>query len=182
MAGSSACSTSTAAWGARPCASPTSRGPIAEAKGPKSRALIDLYYWTTPNGHKVSIFLKEAGLEYVVKPVNIGRGEQFAEEFLEIAPNNRIPAIVDRAPAEGAQFPLHVALHKKACYVALQYGVTGPGVPPQMEVFHEQGNHPTGHRTVRVHVRGTRTQLWRPQPRLHREAGRCPVRRGACPG
>ena len=65
--------------------------------------MIDLYYWTTPNGHKVSIFLEEAGLEYVVKPVNIGRGEQFAEEFLEIAPNNRIPAIVDRAPADGGQ-------------------------------------------------------------------------------
>ncbi|TDR53403.1 GST-like protein [Halomonas ventosae] len=65
--------------------------------------MIDLYYWTTPNGHKVSIFLEEAGLEYVVKPVNIGRGEQFAEAFLEIAPNNRIPAIVDRAPADGGQ-------------------------------------------------------------------------------
>ncbi|WFM72028.1 glutathione binding-like protein [Halomonas sp. CKK8] len=65
--------------------------------------MIDLYYWTTPNGHKVSIFLEEAGLEYVVKPVNIGRGEQFAEEFLAIAPNNRIPAIVDRAPADGGQ-------------------------------------------------------------------------------
>lgn len=65
--------------------------------------MIDLYYWTTPNGHKVSIFLEEARLEYVVKPVNIGRGEQFSKEFLEIAPNNRIPAIVDRAPADGGQ-------------------------------------------------------------------------------
>lgn len=65
--------------------------------------MIDLYYWTTPNGHKVSIFLEEAGLEYDVKPVNIGRGEQFSEEFLEIAPNNRIPAIVDRAPVDGGQ-------------------------------------------------------------------------------
>ncbi|APE30266.1 thiol:disulfide oxidoreductase [Halomonas aestuarii] len=65
--------------------------------------MIDLYYWTTPNGHKVSIFLEEAGLEYAVKPVHIGRGEQFSDEFLEIAPNNRIPAIVDRAPADGGQ-------------------------------------------------------------------------------
>lgn len=65
--------------------------------------MIDLYYWTTPNGHKVSIFLEEAGLDYAVKPVNIGRGEQFASEFLAISPNNRIPAIVDRAPADGGQ-------------------------------------------------------------------------------
>ena len=65
--------------------------------------MIDLYYWTTPNGHKVSIFLEEAGLDYAVKPVHIGRGEQFAPEFLAIAPNNRIPAIVDRAPADGGQ-------------------------------------------------------------------------------
>lgn len=65
--------------------------------------MIDLYYWTTPNGHKITLFLEEAGLEYKITPVNIGRGEQFAPEFLEIAPNNRIPAIVDRTPADGGQ-------------------------------------------------------------------------------
>jgi GST-like protein len=63
--------------------------------------MIDLYYWTTPNGHKITIFLEEAGLEYTVKPINIGKGEQFTPEFLKIAPNNRIPAIVDHAPADG---------------------------------------------------------------------------------
>jgi GST-like protein len=63
--------------------------------------MIDLYYWTTPNGHKITLFLEEAGLEYRIKPVNIGKGEQFAAEFLAISPNNRIPAIVDHAPAEG---------------------------------------------------------------------------------
>lgn len=63
--------------------------------------MIDLYYWTTPNGHKVSIFLEEAGLEYQIHPINIGKGEQFAPDFLKIAPNNRIPAIVDTAPADG---------------------------------------------------------------------------------
>jgi GSH-dependent disulfide-bond oxidoreductase len=69
--------------------------------------MIDLYYWTTPNGHKITIFLEEAGLDYTIKPVNIGRGEQFAPEFLAIAPNNRIPAIVDLAPADGgAPLPL----------------------------------------------------------------------------
>ncbi len=63
--------------------------------------MIDLYYWTTPNGHKITVFLEEAGLDYTIKSVNIGRGEQFAPDFLAIAPNNRIPAIVDHAPADG---------------------------------------------------------------------------------
>ena len=63
--------------------------------------MIDLHYWTTPNGHKVTIFLEETGLPYRVVPVNIGAGDQFKPEFLAIAPNNRIPAIVDHAPADG---------------------------------------------------------------------------------
>ena len=63
--------------------------------------MIDLYYWTTPNGHKITIFLEETGLPYAIKPVNIGKGEQFAPEFLAISPNNRIPAIVDHEPADG---------------------------------------------------------------------------------
>ncbi len=58
--------------------------------------MIDLYTWTTPNGRKVSIMLEEAGLDYEVHPVNIGKEEQFAPSFLKISPNNRIPAIVDR--------------------------------------------------------------------------------------
>ena len=65
--------------------------------------MIDLYYWTTPNGHKISIFLEEAGLPYRINPVNIGKGEQFARAFLEISPNNRIPAIVDHEPAGGGK-------------------------------------------------------------------------------
>jgi GST-like protein len=63
--------------------------------------MIDLYYWTTPNGHKITIFLEETGLSYNLKPVNIGKGEQFAPEFLAISPNNRIPAIVDHDPVDG---------------------------------------------------------------------------------
>ena len=62
--------------------------------------MIDLYYWPTPNGHKITIFLEETGLPYTIKPVNIGRGEQFNPDFLKIAPNNRMPAIVDHAPAD----------------------------------------------------------------------------------
>ncbi|MBV7338695.1 glutathione S-transferase N-terminal domain-containing protein [Chloroflexi bacterium TSY] len=65
--------------------------------------MIDLYYWMTPNGHKITMFLEEVGLEYKIVPVNIGKGEQFEPDFLKIAPNNRIPAIVDHAPADGGE-------------------------------------------------------------------------------
>jgi len=65
--------------------------------------MIDLHYWTTPNGHKITLFLEEAGLEYQVHPVNIGKNEQFAPAFLKISPNNRIPAIVDNQPADGGE-------------------------------------------------------------------------------
>ena len=63
--------------------------------------MIDLHYWPTPNGWKISIMLEECGLPYRLKPVNIGRGEQFSADFLAISPNNRMPAIVDHAPADG---------------------------------------------------------------------------------
>ena len=73
---------------------------VAESHGVCAR-MIDLHYWPTPNGHKVTLFLEEAGLPYRIVPVDIGRGEQFQPEFLAIAPNNRMPAIVDHAPADG---------------------------------------------------------------------------------
>ncbi|MDZ8264207.1 glutathione binding-like protein [Nostoc sp. ChiQUE01b] len=63
--------------------------------------MTDLYFWPTPNGYKTLIFLEESGLSYQIKPINILRGDQFQPDFLAIAPNNRIPAIVDHAPAEG---------------------------------------------------------------------------------
>ena len=61
--------------------------------------MIDLYYWTTPNGHKVSIFMEEAGIDYKIVPVNITKGEQMKEDYLKISPNNKIPAIVDHNAA-----------------------------------------------------------------------------------
>ena len=63
--------------------------------------MIQLHYWPTPNGHKITMFLEEVGLPYELVPVNIGTGEQFRPEFLTISPNNRMPAIVDREPADG---------------------------------------------------------------------------------
>ncbi len=65
--------------------------------------MIDLHYWTTPNGHKVTMFLEESGLPYRIIPVNISKGDQFKPEFLAISPNNRIPAIVDRNPKDGGK-------------------------------------------------------------------------------
>lgn len=68
--------------------------------------MIDLYTWSTPNGRKASIMLEELGLPYTVHPINIGKGEQFDPAFLKIAPNNRIPAIVDPEGPEGQPLPL----------------------------------------------------------------------------
>ncbi|MFO7156840.1 MAG: glutathione S-transferase N-terminal domain-containing protein [Pseudomonadota bacterium] len=65
--------------------------------------MIDLYYWPTPNGHKITLFLEEAELPYRIVPVNIGKGEQFDPAFLRISPNNRIPAIVDHDPPGGGE-------------------------------------------------------------------------------
>ena len=75
--------------------------------------MIDLYYWTTPNGHKITIFLEESELPYRIAPVNIGAGDQFKPEFLAIAPNNRIPAIVDHAPhwRRGAGLGVRIRRH-----------------------------------------------------------------------
>lgn len=69
--------------------------------------MIDLHYWPTPNGKKVTILLEELGLPYQVVPVHIGRGDQFTDDYLKISPNNRMPAIVDHEPADGGP-PLSV--------------------------------------------------------------------------
>ncbi len=65
--------------------------------------MIELHYWPTPNGYKVTLFLEEAGLPYRIEPVDISAGAQFRPEFLAIAPNNRMPAIVDDEPADGGE-------------------------------------------------------------------------------
>src|SRR5690606_14871443 len=69
--------------------------------------MIDVYYWPTPNGHKITMFLEEAQLDYTIRPVNIGKGEQFEAEFLMIAPENRLPSIIDKQPVEGGK-PIRV--------------------------------------------------------------------------
>jgi len=71
------------------------RIPARKAGAVRPLRPIQLYYWPTPNGHKVSILLEELGLPYTLHPINIGKGEQFAPAFLKLSPNNRIPAILD---------------------------------------------------------------------------------------
>jgi hypothetical protein len=66
--------------------------------------MIDVHYWPTPNGHKITMFLEETGMDYRLVPVDIGKGQQFRPEFLAISPNNRMPAIVDHEPASGRGF------------------------------------------------------------------------------
>jgi GST-like protein len=91
--------------------------------------MIDLYYWTTPNGHKVTMFLEEAGLEYAIKPVNIGKGDQFDPAFLKISPNNRIPAIVDHAPAGGGK---PISVFESGAILLYLAGKTGQFIPKDL--------------------------------------------------
>ena len=65
--------------------------------------MIDLYYWPTPNGHKITLFLEETGTPYAINPINIGKGEQFDPDFLAFSPNNRMPAIIDTEPTDGGE-------------------------------------------------------------------------------
>ena len=69
--------------------------------------MLELFYWSTPNGQKVSILLEELGVPYTLTPVNVGRGDQFADDYLKINPNNRMPTLVDHAP-EGGGAPVAV--------------------------------------------------------------------------
>lgn len=70
--------------------------------------MIELYYWPTPNGHKVTIFLEEAKIDYRIVPIDISAGDQFKPEFLRISPNNRMPAIIDTKPEEDSSEPISV--------------------------------------------------------------------------
>jgi len=91
--------------------------------------MIDLYYWTTPNGHKITLFLEETGLAYTIKAVNIGKGEQFDPDFLRISPNNRIPAIVDHDPVD-AKKPISV--FESGAILLYLAGKTGEFIPKDL--------------------------------------------------
>ncbi len=89
--------------------------------------MIKLYYWPTPNGHKITIFLKEAGLPFELAPVNISTGEQFQADFLRLSPNNKMPAIVDSEP-QGQRQPL--ALFESGAILEYLADKTGQFLPP----------------------------------------------------
>ena len=91
--------------------------------------MIDLYYWTTPNGHKITLFLEETGIPYTIKPVNIGKGEQFDPAFLRISPNNRMPAIVDHAPADGGK---PISVFESGAILLYLAGKTGQFIPKDL--------------------------------------------------
>ena len=91
--------------------------------------MIDVYYWTTPNGHKITMFLEEAGLEYRLKPVNISKGEQFDPAFLRISPNNKIPAIVDNDPIDGGK---PISVFESGAILIYLAGKTGLFIPKDL--------------------------------------------------
>jgi len=91
--------------------------------------MIELYYWTTPNGHKITMFLEEAELEYTIRPINIGKGEQFDPEFLKISPNNRIPAIVDRKPIDKGKA---ITVFESGAILLYLAGKTGKFIPKDL--------------------------------------------------
>ncbi len=91
--------------------------------------MIDFYYWTTPNGHKITLFLEEAELPYRLIPINISKGEQFAPEFLKIAPNNRIPALVDHVPLDGGE---PISLFESGAILLYLADKTGRFIPQEV--------------------------------------------------
>ena len=91
--------------------------------------MIDLYYWPTPNGHKITLFLEEAKLPYAIKPINIGKGDQFKPEFLKFAPNNRMPAIIDHAPTDGKK---PISVFESGAILLYLAGKTGKFIPKDL--------------------------------------------------
>jgi GST-like protein len=91
--------------------------------------MIDLYYWTTPNGHKITMFLEEADIEYTIKPINIGKGDQFKPEFLAFSPNNRIPAIIDHKPIDGGKA---ITVFESGAILLYLAGKTGKFIPKDL--------------------------------------------------
>lgn len=91
--------------------------------------MIDLYYWPTPNGHKITLFLEEAKVAYRLRPVNIGKGDQFQSDFLKISPNNRMPAIIDQHPTdEGAP----ISVFESGAILLYLAGKTGKFIPKDL--------------------------------------------------
>ena len=96
--------------------------------------MIDLYYWPTPNGHKITMFLEETGTPYKIHPINIGKGDQFKPEFLAFSPNNRMPAIIDHAPKDGGK---PVSIFESGAILLYLAGKTGKFLPASVRGKYE---------------------------------------------
>ena len=118
--------------------------------------MIDLYYWTTPNGHKITMFLEEAGMPYTLKPVAIGKGDQFDPAFLKISPNNKIPAIVDHAPADGGKARERLRVGRDPALPRRQVGPVHPEGPARpggdAGVAHVADGRPGSHARARTTI------------------------------
>ncbi|MEO6967665.1 MAG: glutathione S-transferase N-terminal domain-containing protein [Rhodanobacteraceae bacterium] len=88
--------------------------------------MIDFYFWPTPNGYKIALFLEETRLPYRIKPVDIGKGDQFEPDYLKISPNNKMPAIVDRDPVDGGDL---VSVFESGAILLYLAGKTGKFIP-----------------------------------------------------
>ena len=132
--------------------------------------MIHLHYWPTPNGKKVTILLEELGMPYTIAPVNIGKGDQFTEAFLKIGPNNRMPAMVDDAPADGGA-PISVFEFGRDHDVPFRKGraVLSAGPPPPLR------GQPVG--PLADGQSGTEVRRMRAFPPSRRQAGRPVLRR-----
>ena len=96
--------------------------------------MIDLHYWPTPNGKKVTILLEESGLEYRIVSCNIGQGDQFKDQFLQISPNNRMPAMVDHHPADGGE---PIALFESGAIMIYLAEKAGEFYPQDLRARHD---------------------------------------------
>ena len=91
--------------------------------------MIDLYYWPTPNGHKITMFLEEAKMPYQLHGINIGKGDQFNPDFLKFSPNNRMPAIIDHAPTDGKK---PISVFESGAILLYLAGKTGSFIPKDL--------------------------------------------------
>jgi GSH-dependent disulfide-bond oxidoreductase len=91
--------------------------------------MIDLYYWPTPNGHKITMFLEEAKMPYTLHGINIGKGDQFNPDFLKFSPNNRMPAIIDHAPTDGKK---PISVFESGAILLYLAGKTGAFIPKDL--------------------------------------------------
>jgi GST-like protein len=124
--------------------------------------MIQLYYWPTPNGHKITMYLEEAGLDYTIHPVDISAGEQFKPEYLRLSPNNRMPSIIDPEPSGGGE---PVSVFESGAILVYLAEKTGKLIPHDLrgrktvlEWLFWQGGRPRAHGRAEPPLRSVRAR------------------------